>query len=197
MARVLVTAFGPYGSWQTNASWLAVVELTRDLPVVPEVTTRRYPVDFGVVRGKLDADLRDGYDYVLHLGQAPGAASLHLESVALNIGVTPKSAPDDFHVLADGRPVAYQTPLPLTNWAAQMRRAGIPARVSFHAGTYLCNAIYYLTLDYCARHSLPTAAAFIHVPLAPSQTLDQAADSPSMASEVVAQAIRTILDTIT
>ena len=43
MTRVLLTAFQPYEGWQTNASWLALVELTRDLPDQPMVTTRLYP----------------------------------------------------------------------------------------------------------------------------------------------------------
>jgi pyrrolidone-carboxylate peptidase len=46
MARVLLTAFGPYGSWESNASWLALTELTRELPSLPQVTTRLYPTDY-------------------------------------------------------------------------------------------------------------------------------------------------------
>jgi len=194
MKRVLLTAFGPYGPWQANASWLALVELTRDLPAVPEVTTRLYPVDFNVVRGKLEADLQEGYDYVIHLGQAPGAASLHLEAIALNVGALSTEHPDAFHVLVEKHPVAYQSSLPLADWASQLRAAGIPARVSFHAGTYLCNALYYLTHDYCAQHALDTKALFVHVPLAPEQTYTSHDDTPSMASPTVAKALRLILE---
>ena len=32
MKKVLVTAFEPYDRWKTNASWLALVHLTQDLP---------------------------------------------------------------------------------------------------------------------------------------------------------------------
>ncbi len=46
MARVLITAFRPYGPWRVNASWLTLVELTRDLPGEPEIVTRLYPVSF-------------------------------------------------------------------------------------------------------------------------------------------------------
>ena len=55
MPRVLITAFGPYGKWAENASWLALVELTRHLPAQPEITTRRYPVDLEVVRAAAGA----------------------------------------------------------------------------------------------------------------------------------------------
>ena len=57
MPRVLVTAFEPYDVWSENASWLALVELTRDLPVRPEVTTRLYPVDYAEMRKRLERDL--------------------------------------------------------------------------------------------------------------------------------------------
>lgn len=197
MARVLVTAFGPYAQWKTNSSWLAMVELTQKLPVLPDVTTRLYPVDFLVVRAKLETDLRDGYDYVLHLGQAPGAASLHLESIALNVGTSTGDHPDTHHVLVPGAPVAFQSSLPLADWAFRLRQAGIACRVSFHAGTYLCNAIFYLTHFLCAKYGLQSNAAFVHIPLAPTQTYDTREDAPSMPSETVAGALRLILDQLT
>ena len=56
MASILITAFEPYGSWKENSSWLALVELTRDLPEDPKVVTRRYPVDFSTTRERLAED---------------------------------------------------------------------------------------------------------------------------------------------
>ncbi len=50
MTRVLLTAFEPYDTWKANASWLALVDLTSDLPSQPQVTTRLYPVDFDQLR---------------------------------------------------------------------------------------------------------------------------------------------------
>src|ERR1700749_2502012 len=86
MTRVLVTAFEPYDRWKTNASWLALVHLTQDLPSEPAITTRLYPVDFAVVRRKLSEDLEGNYDYAIHLGQAPGSGRIQLESVGINVG---------------------------------------------------------------------------------------------------------------
>src|SRR5262245_20545381 len=84
-SRVLITAFEPYDGWQSNARWLALVELTKQLPTEPKVTTRLYPVDFDRVRAKLEDDLRAGFDVAIHLGQAPGIAAVHLEMMAINI----------------------------------------------------------------------------------------------------------------
>ena len=70
MTRVLLTAFEPYDRWKANASWLALVQITHDLPIAPEITTRLYPVDFGVMKSRLADDLHGNFDYALHLGQA-------------------------------------------------------------------------------------------------------------------------------
>ncbi len=193
MPRVLITAFGPYGKWTENASWLALVELTRQLPAQPEITTRRYPVDLQVVRQRLEQDLRRGFDYVLHLGQAPGASGIQLEAISINVraaAVTDLQQPEP--LVPDGE-VAYQSDLPLARWAGLLREAGIPARVSYHAGTYLCNAILYLTHYLCRQHAWPTRATFIHLPLACTQAYTEEVGLPSLPSNLAADAVRVIL----
>ncbi len=87
MTRVLLTAFQPYDSWQSNASWLALVELTRDLPPQPLVTTRLYPVDYGAVQDRIAGDMNDHYDYVILTGQAPGRPRIEIETVGAERGL--------------------------------------------------------------------------------------------------------------
>ena len=58
MPSVLITAFDPYDQWDENASWLALVELTRELPTEAEITTRLYPVELNAMKEKLAVDLR-------------------------------------------------------------------------------------------------------------------------------------------
>ena len=149
MPRVLITAFGPYGHWLENSSWLALVELTRQLPAAPEITTRLYPVDLAVVSERLIQDL-PGQDYAIHFGQAPGATSVQLEAIGINVGAASIHDLDQPQPLVREGPIAYQSQLPLAAWAGLLRDTGIPARVSYHAGTYLCNATLYLTHFFCA-----------------------------------------------
>jgi len=193
MPSVLLTAFEPYGQWTTNASWLAMVELTRDRPQSPHLTTRRYPVDFAALPGRLADDLQANYDYVIHLGQAPSSARLRLEAIGLNVAETANDAGCSSRPLQADGPVAYRTELPLESWATQLRTAGIPAEVSFHAGTYLCNAAMYLTHYFCEKMALNTQAMFLHVPLATSQVLNEPHDTPSLPSTISAAGIRLIL----
>src|SRR4051812_15741003 len=96
MTSVLITAFEPYDRWKANASWLALVQLTQNLPVEPAITTRLYPVDFATMKERLASDLAANYDFALHLGQAPGSTRILLESVAINIGGSSSQSPDQF-----------------------------------------------------------------------------------------------------
>jgi pyroglutamyl-peptidase len=194
MTRVLLTAFEPYDRWATNASWLALVEFAKSLPAAPRVTTRLYPVDLVGVEQRLSADLAAGYDVALHLGQAPGSAAIRLEAVGLNVAVTQSAADGEFGLLRADGPVAYRSRLPLGALASQLRAAGIPAQVSFHAGTYLCNALMYLSHLLVDQLRLPTKVAFIHVPLEPSQVITAAEELPSLPTAQTAQALRIMLE---
>ncbi len=195
MSRVLITAFGPYGNWSSNASWLALVELTRQRPASPAITTRLYPVDFALVSQRLAEDL-PGHDIALHLGQAPGSATVLLESIAINVRATEVRDVGQPQPLAADGPVAYQSQLPLGRWAGLLRDAGFPARVSYHAGTFLCNATLYWTHYLCQRHAWPTRAAFVHLPLTAAQALACADGEllPSLPSTAAADALRLILE---
>jgi pyroglutamyl-peptidase len=196
MQTVLITAFEPYDRWSENASWLALVELTRELPTNPRIVTRRYPVDFDKARARLAEDLAADYDVALHLGQAPGIGRVHLEQIGLNVGGLAQQTPDQFQPLVNDGPAAYRSALPLQRWAADVRETGVPCQVSFHAGTYLCNAVLYLSHYFSEQQKLKTKSAFIHLPLAPQQVLADRQDLASMPSNQCAQAMRTILSAI-
>lgn len=189
MPSVLITAFEPYEQWDENSSWLALVELTRWFDSDQRVTTRRYPVGLAAVHQRLSEDLKAGYDVVLHLGQAPGACEIRLESVGLNVRT-------DGCPLIEGAPAAYRSTLPLQQWQQQLCDAGIPARVSHHAGTLLCNATLFLTQHLAAQRGVPVAAAFIHIPLTPAQAARSGQSLPSMSTPMAAAALSIILQQV-
>ncbi|HZZ72882.1 MAG TPA: pyroglutamyl-peptidase I [Pirellulales bacterium] len=195
MATVFITAFEPYDRWSANSSWLALVELLRDRPNPPVITTRRYPVDFQAVQRKLREDLQADYDVVLHLGQAPGSARIQLEQIAINVGGSSSQLPDEFQPLLDG-PVGYRSALPLADWSRRLRAAGLPVQVSYHAGSYLCNATMYYTHHLIEQLGLKTQAAFVHFPLEPSQVLNLREMMPTLSAATAAQALRLILQTL-
>jgi pyroglutamyl-peptidase len=194
MTRVLLTAFGPYDDWPDNASWLALVRLTQDMPTGLAITTRRYPVDFTTLKKLLSQDLEAVYDVVLATGQAPGSSQVRLEQFGLNIGGHNGQLAEDFQPLADDGPAAYRSTLPLAEWARKIRAAGVPAQVSHNAGTFLCNATLYWAHYWSEKKNLATQAAFVHLPLDHSQIVARAKDLPAMPTELATRALRVILE---
>jgi len=191
---VLITAFEPYGEWESNASWLTLVELTRTLPDNPRVTTRLLPVDFDVTYERLQRDLTANYDFVLHLGQAPGASRVQLETIGLNVRGEPGQKPAEFTQLVADGVVAYRTQLPVNEWVDKFHAAKVPAEVSHHAGCYLCNAVLYWSHHLAGLHGYKTQAAFIHLPLDTSQVIGREKPLPSLPATLMAAGIRLVLD---
>ena len=196
MTRVLITAFEPYDVWRVNASWLTLIELTRELPNQPVVTTRLSPVDYDAMRERLEQDLAADYDYVFLLGQAPGRPRVELETVAINVRAARPRQEENCRPLLCDAPAAYTSPLPADLYCQQIREAGIPAAVSHHAGAYLCNAALYFALHKIQAVGMKTKAMFIHVPLDCGQAAAHPEPIASLPAAVSARAIRLILDSL-
>ncbi|MEX2141147.1 MAG: pyroglutamyl-peptidase I [Pirellulales bacterium] len=194
MHTILLTAFEPYGPWPTNASALALAELGADLSRLPNVAIRVLPVDYEFVKAQLAEELAANYDYVFHLGQAPDSDKIRLEAVALNIACPPNAVRD--RPLCSEGPLAYRSSLPLDDLAEKIRAAGIPVEVSYHAGTYLCNAALYLTHYYIDRLELKTRAAFIHLPLDASQDVAPIHADTRWSTALSAAAIKIVLESL-
>lgn len=194
--RVLLTAFEPYDTWEQNSSWEALVAFLHHHGLPIGVTTRRYPVDLIQLQSRLEKDLTLGFDAVLHLGQAPGISRVQMEAIAVNVAGMTEAAGDFFGPLVQNAPVAYRTKFPLDHWNLQLRSSGIPCSVSFHAGTYLCNAAMFLSHHWHEMHNRSCSIGFVHIPLTPEQVLHSRRDLPSMPREQSAQAIGRILDLI-
>lgn len=187
MTRTLITAFEPYGPWQQNASWLALMAFTRAMPSAGDITTRLYPVEYAALRERLSADLQLGFDNVLHLGQSPGSPRLQFESIAVNVATD-----SDRSVrgpLEETGPVAYQSQISLAEFVRVARELSVPACISYHAGTHLCNAAMYWTHHFSAQRGRPVRATLIHVPLEPKQVLDEPAPQACMPTESVVEVL--------
>jgi pyroglutamyl-peptidase len=187
MPRILLTAFEPYDEWRENSSWLALVELTRYREFGGQVVTRRYPVHLERMTERLGQDLQSGFDFAIHLGQAPGAVDFKFETVGLNLDSQGRA------LRSDG-PLAYRSPLPLHRWSDALRERGIPAGVSYHAGTYLCNALLYLSCHLSTVGDHHTQSAFIHLPLASQQVCQSPRSWASLSLPMLAAGISTVLD---
>ena len=86
------------------------------------------------------------FDYALHLGQAPGSTRIQLEADRHQRGRVEHAVARSIPALGRRRADRLSQPAAagrLAGCAASI--AGIPAQVSYHAGTYLCNATHVLS----------------------------------------------------
>ena len=192
--RILLTAFEAYEQWSENSSWLTLIELLQTQSHQADLVTRRYPVDLVGLRERLYRDLQLGFDAVIHLGQCPGSPSIKLEMLAVNFAGRVESNGEELGVIVDDGPLAYRTQLPMGRWADLLRQNSIPAAVSYHAGTFLCNATMFLSLHY--GHQLPKCpqVGFIHLPLTTQQVASSASSIACLPVETLARAVRLLLD---
>ena len=156
--KILVTAFEPFDGREENQSSKLVQTLHLE-----HVDTLVLPVLYKVAFTKLrDYLSHKQYDMIMMLGEGPNKV-MHLEHVALNMmharipdanGFQPVNQPID-----DG-PVAIKTTLPLDRFQEILDHHHITYTHSFHAGTYVCNDLFYRIM----RIDLPIPCGFIHVP---------------------------------
>ncbi len=109
-------------------------------------------------------------DAVVSLGVSSGAEGLCLERIALNFNDNEMADnAGDVRLarpIVAGAPMVYFSTLPIDAMLKALRGADFPAEISNHAGTYVCNHLFYT-----ARHFLETSrrqlpCGFIHVPVA-------------------------------
>lgn len=190
---ILITAFEPFGTWTANSSQLCLQELQRRLPA-KRLAFRTYPVDFTLTRELLREDLAAGYDLAIHLGQAQQTGRVRLEAIAVNIGGVPGQPEGEQRVLEAAGPVAYSTSLSLPPLGANLRAAGIPAYVSYHAGTYLCNAVFYWSRHFASLAGAATQSCLIHLPLDVSQAVAAPGDWPTLPTGISAAAVQRAIE---
>lgn len=194
MASILLTAYEPYDHWPTNVSQLVLGQLATYVQTTHALTKRVYPVEFRTIRDHVSADLAAHHDYAIHMGQAPGYAAVTLEAIGVNVAVQRGQEPEAAVPLVPDGAAAYRSSLPLADWANGLRGIGIPATVSFHAGTYLCNAALYLSRHETERSRLKTQSVFLHLPMATEQVAELGSGLPSLPLDTLTRAVRWILE---
>jgi pyroglutamyl-peptidase len=132
-------------------------------------------------------------DLVLCVGQAGGRAKITPEFVGINyadarIPDNDGNQPVAEKIAADG-PDAYFATLPVKAMVQAMTEAGIPAEVSYTAGTYVCNDVMYSLLHTLATKHPGVRGGFLHVPYATEQACHLPSSTPSMSLDMMARGI--------
>lgn len=194
MTRVLLTGFEPFTGDAVNPSEEAVHLVALRWSGPEELITAVLPVTFAGAAARMRELLAEHRpDVVVATGLAGGRSGIGVERVAINLadaripdnsGAQPLDEPS-----IPGAPAAHFGTLPAKTAVRALRDAGIPAQVSFSAGTFVCNHTFFVLMDAAPQG---VRAGFVHVPWS---TEHGPSGAPSLPSATIAQAVELVVRT--
>ncbi|MEY8446255.1 pyroglutamyl-peptidase I [Enterococcus ratti] len=191
--KVLVTGFDPFGGDKVNPAYEAVKQMP-DTIAGAEIVKLEVPTVFEkssqVVKEAIQAYRPE---IVICVGQAGGRSAVSFERIAINLAEAriednEGNQPFDTALEADG-PAAYFTSLPIKAMTKNVRDHGLPAYISYTAGTFVCNDIMYRLLHLIKTQFPTIRGGFIHVPFSPDQVIDRPMGTPSMSLADIAASL--------
>ena len=169
---LLLTYFGPVPGVPVNPTVALAEGAVRALNTArPDlrVVARELPVSYDGSSAALRAALQEVQpDALISLGVAVGRDVVSLEQVAINLDSAGIEDNDgdrrcDEPIVPDGRE-AYFSSLPVRASFERLRAAGEPVEISYTAGTYVCNHVFYEGQRISRELGLSIPAGFVHVP---------------------------------
>lgn len=192
---IVVTGFERFGEEKVNPSALIVEELRGKEILGEEVKGVILPVSYKRAKPLVESLVREKPRLLLSLGLAPRSTCVRLEVVALNVAHSEKGDNDGYKpfnepIYEDGD-LAYRGTIPFERILERLRRSGVPSALSFHAGTFLCNYVYYVAL-YNARKN-GTRVGFMHIPHLTEYAVEKP-EVPSLPKDLVVKAVRIAIE---
>jgi len=173
---IVLTGFEPYGDFKVNPSWEAARTLNEREIASFQIKSFKIHLTYKKIKQDITKIIETYKPTVLiTLGQSY-RSMISLEKVAINFadlteakilyncGTRPKD-----EKLEPEAPSAYFSTLPLRRILKELRTNEVPAEISYTAGTFACNQIFFHTMHYLHSQNLDMTAGFIHVPCLPSQ----------------------------
>ncbi|WP_062522282.1 pyroglutamyl-peptidase I family protein [Demequina silvatica] len=195
MARVLITSFEPMPGAIAEASADAARILAETWHGNAEIVHRELAPVYKEAARRLRASVAKHLpDAVIVVATQPGAPAVTVERLAVNLddatvpdaqGVQPVDAP-----VVEGASAALWSTLPAKEIVAALEARGLPARLSLNAGSGLANHVFYVMQRELAEWGVPSG--LIQVPATPQMALA----GPALPAEVLAEALRTVVDTV-
>lgn len=169
MSEILLTAFDAFGGLTANPSEAVVRAIAADWPGPSRLRWEILPTVYDEAEQRL-LRLIEASDLaaVVLLGVARARGEVQLERVALNL--------DDSEVednrgerrrgrrIEEAGPVGYWATLDLEVWLATLQAHGVAASISNHAGTFLCNHVFFRALAHLEASGRAIPCGFVHVP---------------------------------
>ncbi len=198
--KALISGFEPFGGETVNPAWQAIErlpEIIDDCQVIKLEVPTAFDQSIEILMETIESEEPD---FVICVGQAGGRCNITPEVVAINkddarIADNAGNQPSDRKIKADGEN-AYFSTLPNKAIIKALHDAEIPAQLSYTAGTFVCNHLFYGLMYAIDKHHPQMRGGFVHVPFSNKQALSKAntafmnIDTISKALEI---AIRTTL----
>lgn len=191
---ILVSGFKPFLSEKINPSQLLVEKLkvnSNHNSDFDDIKTVILPVEFDRAFLEFQKQIENvNPKFIIMFGQAGGRPHICLEKIALNWNQT--SATDEAkHIPATGRisdgELALMSNFQVEDLATFLADRRLKCEVSFSAGAYVCNNLYFKVLKtYPLIQSI-----FIHVPFLPEQGL---ATQPKMEFDQMLETAKQIIN---
>jgi pyroglutamyl-peptidase len=167
--RLLLTGFAPWAEHEANPAQRLAARLDGWRDGELRVAGLVLPVAHVAASAAVAMALREWQPHaVLHLGLAAGRPGLTVERRAQNVadfvipdtaGAQPRGEP-----LREGGAVQLAATFDVDAAVNALQAADVPAAPSDSAGTYVCNAVFYHTLDSARHWRRPGPVGFVHLP---------------------------------
>ena len=209
----LLTGSAPFAGLPTNPAAMLLPAFDGAVFSGIKVVTVETPVSYARLPALIpDMVARHRPRFVMSLGLALGASSAKVEMMSVNAAHF--AAPDNEGALpTGGEPIDPAGPAGrAATWHGTavvdaILAAEVPAVLSFHAGTHLCNLTLFTFLGALAAAGLGSPCGFLHVPYLPEQVAWMmrqprkdggtaplaSADAPSMALDTQQKAVAAAL----
>jgi pyroglutamyl-peptidase len=169
MKKILLTGFEPFAEFKINPSEKVINLINAEKIDSASIKTAILPVNTETVWKFLHSLILDFEpDVILNLGLSPKRAIISLEKVAINlldfdIEDNAQKKVEDRRIIDDA-PDAYFSNLPLKSIKKKIKEKDIPVSISYSAGSFLCNQVFFLVMDYIHRTNNEILGGFIHIP---------------------------------
>jgi pyroglutamyl-peptidase len=170
--NILVTGFNKFANLEFNPSQILIEKLEKEKRLFHEfkLFTEILPTEFAKSGERIEELINEIRPRIIILiGVSQSRDVLSLERFAINIDDA--AIPDNIgrkplgvKIKKDGNE-AYSTCLPLKIIVKKIRKLGLKAEISNHAGTFVCNHIYYITNYLINKNNYQISCGFLHIPL--------------------------------
>lgn len=200
-SKVLITGFEPFLEFTSNPSRIVAEYFEGRVEDNIEYHGKVLPVDYSLIESRLVESIdKINPDIIIGTGLAAGRSKMSIEKIGINYKHS--TSPDNSGKTVNGEKIDPDLPdgifsmLHVESLVEYLNSKGIPAEMSFSAGSYLCNNALFLILRECRKRNI--RGGFIHLPVNTEYVTKLVGKNyPSLPVNLMIEGIRQIIQTET